>query len=72
MLKADLTEDAAYLAEHIMSRGKGNRPSTAGKFHGEKGKMAIAYHKATVRRYFEEALDKRNLVVDEIVYHRMH
>ena len=30
--------------------------------------MSIASHKATVRRYFEEALDKRNLdVLDEIV-----
>src|SRR4029453_11627523 len=30
--------------------------------------MSIASHKATVRRYFEEALDKRNLdILDEIV-----
>lgn len=30
--------------------------------------MSIASHKATVRRYFEEALDKRNLdLLDEIV-----
>lgn len=35
---------------------------------GEEIKMSIAANKTTVRRYFEEALDKRNLdVLDEIV-----
>ena len=30
--------------------------------------MSIAFHKATVRRYFEEALDQRKLdILDEIV-----
>jgi predicted ester cyclase len=34
----------------------------------KEGKMSIASHKATVRRYFEEVVDKRNLdVLDEIV-----
>jgi predicted ester cyclase len=66
----------AYLRNH-QSQIDSQRSGTANrhhqlprppKFYGEEIKMFIGAHKAIVRRYFEEALDRRNLdVLDEIV-----
>jgi hypothetical protein len=43
-------------------------PSAESRNPVEESKMSIADNKITVRRYFEEALDKRNLdVLDQIV-----
>lgn len=60
-------DDPTYLADNQeLEKNRIDHPQP--RNFGEEIKMSIAANKTTVRRYFEEALDKRNLdVLDEIV-----